>query len=86
MKISVVISGRSYHTSADLPAELTLHPEATLTDALSTLRQSTSNGSTLPDSCLVAVSGRHVGTLAAHTAVPLREGDELVLIAPVAGG
>lgn len=86
MKIRVVISGRSYHTAAEVPEELQLGAEATLADALQALRQSAGDESPLPESCLVAVSGRHVGTLAAHSPVSLRDGDELVLIAPVAGG
>jgi molybdopterin converting factor small subunit len=40
----------------------------------------------LPASCLVAVAGKHLGTLANHIASPLADGDELTLIAPVAGG
>ena len=40
----------------------------------------------LPGTCLVTVSGEHVGTVANFTDRPMREGEELVLIAPVAGG
>jgi len=32
------------------------------------------------------VAGKHVGSIAQHADSPLREGDEIVLIAPVAGG
>ena len=43
-------------------------------------------GRGLPASCLVAVSGTHLGTLGNHRPHSLEEGDELVLITPVAGG
>jgi molybdopterin converting factor small subunit len=35
---------------------------------------------------LIAVAGKHLGTLASHTPSPLADGDELTVIAPVAGG
>ena len=37
-------------------------------------------------SCLVVVSGRHLGTIARHENIALAATDELMLIAPVAGG
>ena len=40
----------------------------------------------LSASCLVAVSGMHLGTLADHRPQTLKDGDELLLLAPVAGG
>jgi len=86
MKINLVISGRSYRTSGDLPTHLELPDGATLADALTALSEKLPADAALPDSCLVAVSGSHVGTLGSHRARELREGDELVLIAPVAGG
>lgn len=85
MKIRLVVTGRNYNTADSLPEELQLDDAATLQDALQSI--STQLGEAqLPASCLIAVSGQHVGTLASHQARELRDGDELVLIAPVAGG
>jgi len=86
MKIHVVYTGRSYHAAEQLPSELSLPDPATLDDALQTLAEHSGEDQPLPASCLVAVSGEHVGTLANHTSRQLADGDELVLIAPVAGG
>ena len=55
-------------------------------EALGVLAALMPEGKSLPKSCLVAVSGAHVGTVASHRPRVLRDGDELVLIAPVAGG
>lgn len=86
MKIQISYTGRSYQTASLLPAELTLDEGATVDDALLLLSQQLSDDQQLPPSCLVAVSGEHIGTLTSHTNRPLRDRDELILIAPVAGG
>lgn len=86
MKISVVITGRSYHAAAGIPSELTLPDASTVDDALRQIQHYLSDNDALPPSCLIAVGGQHLGTLADHPAAELRDGDELTLIAPVAGG
>jgi molybdopterin converting factor small subunit len=86
MKIRVVISGRNYEAAEAVPEELTLPDGSSLDEALRTLSGLIPGGKGLPDSCLVAVSGTHLGTLRTHRPRDLEEGDELVLIAPVAGG
>ena len=86
MKINVVVTGRSYHATGQLPEEIEL-PEGSAVDAaLSFLDSQLGDDYSLPTTCLVAVAGKHLGTLANHTNVPLNDGDELTLIAPVAGG
>jgi sulfur carrier protein ThiS len=84
MRIRLVFSGRGYDARGDWPEVLELPDESTLADALARVQQLGS--SPLDASCLVALSGKHVGTLARHTSLPLRDGDELTIIAPVAGG
>jgi molybdopterin converting factor small subunit len=86
MKIQVIVSGRSYPTFAEIPARLELPDGATVAAALESLAERMPAGSALPPSCLLAVSGTHLGTLADHRARTLADGDELVVIAPVAGG
>lgn len=86
MRIRLVITGRSYHMAEHLPDEIELPAAATLDDALAAIAQRLADGPPLPSSCLVAVSGEHLGTIAHHRSQQLRDGDELVLIAPVAGG
>ena len=86
MKVKVVISGRSYETAESVPEHLTLPDACSLGDALRSLAEFLPVGRTLPASCLVAVSGTHLGTLGNHAPRELRDGDELVVIAPVAGG
>ena len=86
MKIQISYTGRGYQTASLLPDELTLDEDATVDDALLLLTKDLSDGQQLPTSCLVAVSGEHIGTLANYTNRPLRNRDELILIAPVAGG
>ena len=85
MKISVVVTGRSYHATSQLPDELDLPDGANVDDALQLLDAQLGDDQ-LPASCLVAVAGKHLGTLAKHAAATLADGDELTLIAPVAGG
>jgi molybdopterin converting factor small subunit len=86
MKIRVVFTGRSYPMAEGLPEELTLGEDDRLAAALDQLAARLPQDQPLPASCLVSVSGRHVGTLGSHEDCALRDGDELVLIAPVAGG
>ena len=86
MNVRLVVTGRSYHAAEPLPLELSLPEGSTLSDALSRVRELLGADASLPDSCLVAVSGTHLGTLAQHNPHTLRDGDELVLISPVAGG
>jgi molybdopterin converting factor small subunit len=86
MRIRLFISGRKYDLAASIPNDLTLAEGATLDDALRGLAGLLPEGRQLPASCVVAVSGKHCGTLATHRPEALRDGDELVVLAPVAGG
>ena len=86
MQVRLTISGRSYDAAAQIPDQLTLHEGSSLDDALQAIARLMPEGKDLPKSCIVAVSGKHLGTLGSHRPHTLEEGDELVLIAPVAGG
>jgi len=85
MKIRLVVTGRNYNLAEQLPPEVELNESATTDDALK-LITSLLGDAELPATCLVTVAGQHLGTLDNHQPRELREGDELVLIAPVAGG
>ena len=86
MRIHVMVTGRVYHLAQPLPDELTLPDGSTVEDAIRAIAGELPQGEQLPPSCLLAVSGQHLGTLANHASRTLRDGDELTLIAPVAGG
>ncbi|MCL4203256.1 MAG: MoaD/ThiS family protein [Pirellulaceae bacterium] len=86
MKIRVVVTGRNYHTAAPVPEELELGEGQSVDNALAALTQYLPEGQSFPGSCLVVVSGQHLGTVSKHQPRSLRDGDELALIAPVAGG
>ncbi len=86
MKVRIVFTGRGYDVSEKLPGELTLEEGASVEDALTLLSQQTPEDVSLPATCLVAVSGKHLGTLANFESRVLHEGEEILLIAPVAGG
>jgi len=86
MKIRLVVSGRDYDLAKTLPQELALSDGASLDQALEALAALVPPGRGLADSCLVAVSGVHLGTLRHHRPRPLVDGDELLILAPVAGG
>ena len=84
MKIKIVLTGRSYDQGSDIPEQMELEEGANLSAVITSL-----NGllaTPLPASCLIAVGGNHVGTVAQHTDSPLSEGQEIVFIQPVAGG
>jgi molybdopterin converting factor small subunit len=85
MKIRITYLGRSYQHAEVLPEQIDLEPGASIVDAV-TVVNSLLGDTELPGSCLVSISGEHVGSVASFTNQALREGDELVLIAPVAGG
>ena len=86
MKVRVVVSGRNYDAARAIPEELVLPAGCSVDEALQAVGEFLSPAKALPGSCLVAVSGTHLGTLDNHEPHVLTEGDELVLIAPVAGG
>jgi molybdopterin converting factor small subunit len=86
VNIRLTISGRSYDVAETVPRELTLDEGATVDDALLALAGHLKNGAALADTCLVAVGGTHLGTITQHEPRQLGDGDELVIIAPVAGG
>jgi molybdopterin converting factor small subunit len=86
MKIRIVYTGRSYQIAERLPAELALAEDARLDDALQAVNRLLSDDEPLSPSCLICVSGQHVGTLSGHNNQALADGDEIILIAPVAGG
>ena len=86
MKVRVVVSGRNYDAARAIPEYLTLPDGASIDEALQEVSASFPPGKGLPESCLVAVSGAYLGTLGNHQPHVLSDGDELVLIAPVAGG
>ncbi len=85
MKIRIVFSGRNYQAGQSLPAALELPQGSTVTEAIEKLAELIGEGN-LPGGCLVALGGTHLGTVASHRPEPLAEDDELVVIAPVAGG
>ncbi len=86
MKIRLVVSGRHYEFAEALPAELELPEACSLDDALQSVDALLPAGARVPESCLVAVSGSHLGTRSRHRNPALSEGDELLLLAPIAGG
>ena len=86
MRIPLLVTGRRYHLAASLPEALELPAGSTVDDALRALTTRLPDGDAFPPSCLVAVSGEHLGTIAAHRPRTLAADDELLLIAPVAGG
>jgi len=85
MNLRITYIGRDYDLNA-LPGQVEVPDGASLDDALAMLSQRLAAGGGLPASCLVAVSGKHLGTVARHRAQTLQAGDELTLLAPVAGG
>lgn len=84
MQIRLVLTGRGYDRT-QLPERLDLAAGATISAALATI-QAAIGSARLPASTLVILSGRHLGTVAAYDDAPLAEGDEIMLLQPVAGG
>jgi hypothetical protein len=86
MRLKTTYLGHGYHQSAVVPDYLELPEAATLDVALRVLERQLAGQRSLADSCLVVVSGKHLGSIARHENVTLAATDELMLIAPVAGG
>ena len=86
MTIQLTMAGRSYHVADDLPECLVLPEGASLDDALQLLATLMPASAVLDRRCLVAVSGMHLGTVEKHRPKTLHDGDELLVLAPVAGG
>ena len=86
MIIRVMMTGRSYQLSSEMPDTIELAEGATVRDAVARIESLLPGDQRLHTSCLVAVGGQHVGTIGDDLLQALNDGDELVLIAPVAGG
>ena len=86
MQIRVFLSGRHNDQADAVPRELELPEGCLLSQALSELLDRLPADRRPAGTCLVAVSGTHVGTLAHYRDTSLRPGDELLLLSPVAGG
>lgn len=86
MKIRVIISGRQYDLAQAIPDQLTLPAGCKIDAALEVLDGLLPPGSRIPDSCLIAVSGTHLGSRGRHQDQVLCEGDELLVLVPIAGG
>jgi molybdopterin converting factor small subunit len=86
MNVRVLFIGRGYSTTGDLPGRLVVRDGGSIDDALAALHAAAPQADLLPPTALLAVGGKHIGTVAHHRPCPLADGDELVVIAPVAGG
>ncbi len=86
MKIHIVLTGRNQTRGDQLPGQLELPENSSVSDALAVLMAALPEGESLPESCLLVVAGTHLGTLHQHEDPHLVDGQELLLIAPMAGG
>ncbi|MHB1035118.1 MAG: MoaD/ThiS family protein [Pirellulales bacterium] len=86
MKIRLMLAGRGYDLADRMPDELTLRDGSSVADALKRIAAMLPEGHRLPDACLVALSGQHLGTVGNPRERVLRDGDELLLLVPVSGG
>lgn len=84
MKIRIVITGRGYD-AAQAPREVEVPAGATVSRAIAAALGSDESGQ-MATSTLVIAGGRHLGTLADYEDAALADGDELMLLQPVAGG
>ena len=86
MKIRLVVTGRGYHAAESLPDQWEMPDGATVDDVIHMLVERYGEGPGWSATSLVAVAGRHLGTVTSHVPAVLHDGDEVTLIAPVAGG
>lgn len=86
LNVQIVFLGHRYDVAQSLPERLCLPDGATLDDALKAITKNLPGDHPLSASCLIAVSGSHLGSLADHRPRTLKDGDELLFLGPVAGG
>lgn len=86
MRVRLVLIGRGYDAAENLPDHWDVPDGASVDDVLRLIEQQYGSIPGCSPSCLIALQGRHLGTIASHASAPLHDGDELTLIAPVAGG
>lgn len=86
MKIRLLVTGRRYHQAVSLPDELEVAAGGCVRDALDSVNELLPEAVKLEDTCMLAVNGSHVGSVADFQNVPLTENAELVVFSPVAGG
>ena len=78
MRLKFVYMGHGYDQTANWPEFLELPETATVDIALRALEQELSRTRAVAGSCLVVVSGRHLGTIARHENIALAATDELM--------
>ncbi len=86
MKVRLTLMGRGYDRTSSLPSEVDVTLGACLGDVLHLIQSHYGELVPLSTSWLVVVNGQHLGTVERYEDVELRERDDLMLIAPVAGG
>lgn len=86
MKLKISLIGRGYDAAAGLPEHVELAASASIAQALEAVAALLPEGEKPAGSCLVVHNGQHLGTVDTHREATLRDQDDLVLIAPVAGG
>jgi molybdopterin converting factor small subunit len=84
MRIRIQVAGRGYD-STKLPEQMEFAANETVASALAKLREHLGDGNLSPTT-LVILAGRHLGSIANYEDAPLADGDELMLLQPVAGG
>ncbi|MCA9154269.1 MAG: MoaD/ThiS family protein [Pirellulaceae bacterium] len=85
MNVRFAMMGRNYQLHG-VPDEIELPDEAMLADALERFTTCLPDGERLPNTCLIAIGNDHLGTVASFENRRLRDGDEVILFVPVAGG
>ncbi len=84
MNVRVAMTGRMYHQADELPESWDLPEGACVDDLLQLIGQHLEQP--LPPSCLVVLGQRHLGNVQQHENALLTADQELLLLAPVAGG
>ena len=86
MRIHIVLTGRADPGGDQFPGQLELPEDSRVSDAVAAIKASLPEGQSLSESCLLTVAGRHLGTLDQHEDPLLADGQEFLLISPMAGG